>query len=573
MNDAEAFQTARRFLMEHREDYSGARKGFAWPRLERFNWALDWFDHYAAGNERTALRVIGEDGSEEKYSFARLSKRSSQVAHFLSERGVRRHDPVLLMLGNVAALWEIMLAAIKLGAVIVPATTLLAPDELRDRLQRGRIAHLIVDSAQTGKFVDFNSGLTRIAVGSDRQGWIPYQQAEQHDPEFRPPGVTRAQDPLLLYFTSGTTSRPKLVLHSHQSYPVGHLSTLYWIGLREGDVHMNISSPGWAKHAWSSFFAPWIAGATILAYRYQRFDAKKLLEVVSRSEVSTLCAPPTVWRLLIQEDLGAYPVKLREIVSAGEPLNPKVIEALQAAWGIIPRDGYGQTETTALVGNPPGQPVRAGSMGRPLPGYEVVLLDEYDRETGSEGEIALRLDPSRPLGLMQGYSKEDGRREAPRGRFYRTGDIARRDSDGYLTYIGRADDVFKSADYRISPFELESFIIKHQAIAEAAVVPSPHPTRLAVPKAYLALRPGAKAGAGLARDIFDYIGSRLSPFKRIRRIEFAALPKTVSGKIRRVELRQAELERAPGVRHPGEYWEEDFPESSATGPEPPEESR
>ena len=296
-----------------------------------------------------------------------------------------------------------------------------------------------------------------------------------------PDAVTRATDPLLLYFTSGTTAKPKLVLHTHQSYPVGHLTTMFWVGLREGDIHYNISSPGWAKHAWSSFFAPWNAGACIFVYRSARFSPAATLQVIVDKGVTTLCAPPTVWRLFIQEDLASYKVKLREVVGAGEPLNPEVISQVQKAWGLTIRDGYGQTETTALVGNAPGQPVKAGSMGRPLPGYQVVLLD-VDGKEAEEGEIALQLKP-RPLGLMVGYKDDPSKMaHAEAEGFYRTGDVASRDADGYLFFVGRADDVFKSSDYRISPFELESFLIEHECVAEAAVVPSPDPLRLAVPK-------------------------------------------------------------------------------------------
>jgi acetyl-CoA synthetase len=341
---------------------------------------------------------------------------------------------------------------------------------------------------------------------------------------------------------------------------VGHLSTLYWIGLKERDVHFNISSPGWAKHAWSSFFAPWIAGACIFVYNYARFEAKRVLNAVVEHNVTVLCAPPTVWRMLILEDLKAYPVRLREMVSAGEPLNPEVIEQVRAAWNVTIRDGYGQTETTALVGNTPGQKVKLGSMGRPLPGYDVALLDA-DGHEGDDGEISLRLKP-RPVGLMARYSDSAQRTAVSLGGdFYRTSDTATRDADGYYWYVGRSDDVFKSSDYRISPFELESTLIEHQAVAEAAVVPSPDPLRLSVPKAFVLLKPGVAPTRETALYILKFARERLAPYKRIRRIEFYDLPKTVSGKIRRVQLRGIESERhAAHARGERDYWEEDFPE-------------
>ena len=376
-----------------------------------------------------------------------------------------------------------------------------------------------------------------------------------------PDAPTRATDPMLLYFTSGTTAKPKLVLHTHQSYPVGHLSTLFWLGLRPGDVHLNISSPGWGKHAWSCFFAPWIAGACVFIYNSARFNAQGLLAALERHGVTSLCAPPTVWRMLIQEDLGAYRgrLQLREVIGAGEPLNPEVIAKVQAAWGLTLRDGYGQTETTALIGNPPGQPVKPGSMGRPLPGWRIVLIDP-EGKPADEGEVCIDLT-ERPLGLMAGYvDSAEKTAEAMRDGVYHTGDVAARDADGAITFIGRADDVFKASDYRISPFELESALIEHAAIAEVAVVPSPDPLRLAVPKAFLLLTPGASAGPQLAAAIFAFARERLAPYKRVRRIEFVAeLPKTISGKIRRGQLREQEAAvRSGGERGDNEFFEEDF---------------
>ena len=563
MNATESFLQARDFLIAKREDYAGAYAGFRWPQLAEMNWALDYFDVIARGNDRTALWVVNEDGSEAKASFAEMSERSNRVANFLRANGVRRGDCMLVMLPNVVPLWEITLAAMKLGALVSPATTQLTQADLADRIKRGNICHVVADVGASAKFDDVPGGYSRILVGGEKQGWITYAQSKDSAATFSPEGVTRADDPFLLYFTSGTTAQPKMVQHTHQSYPVGHLSTMYWLGLREGDVHFNISSPGWAKHAWSCFFAPWNAGATIFLYNLARFDAKKTLDALVRYGVTTLCAPPTVWRMLILEDLKSYPVKLRELASAGEPLNPEVIERVRAAWNITVRDGYGQTETTAQLGNPPGQPVKVGSMGRPLPGFRIELLDVADERPAQEGEVAISLKP-RPIGLMTGYIDNPERtRELLGGAYYRTSDVASRDADGYFWYVGRADDVFKSADYRISPFELESALIEHEAVAEAAVVPSPHALRLSVPKAYLVLKPGFEPSRAIALSIFRFTRERLAPFKRVRRIEFSDLPKTISGKIRRVELRGAEHARQGEARRKNEYWDEDFPELKA----------
>jgi acetyl-CoA synthetase len=562
MNDtgvAAAFLASRDCMLKHRTDYDAAVREFRWPRQERFNWALDYFDVVATGNDRPALHLVEEDGTETVRSFAELSAASNRVANVLYDLGARRGDCLMLMLGNEVALWETLLAATKLGVVVTPATTLLTTADIQDRIDRGRVRHVVAGAANLSRFDSVTGSFTKIAVGDVTSGWHHYESARQADPVFTPRGATAASDPMLMYFTSGTTAHPNLVVHTHQSYPVGHLSTMYWIGLQRGDRHWNISSPGWAKHAWSCFFAPWNAEATVFIFNYARFQAKAVLDALVRHRVTTLCAPPTVWRMLIQEPLGDYRVVLREALSAGEPLNPEVIERVENAWGLTIRDGYGQTETTAQIGNSPGQAVKAGSMGRPLPGYDVVLLDPEGRLSATDGEVCLRLDEP-PLGLTDGYAGDDSRTSnAMRDGYYHTGDIASRDSDGYFTFVGRADDVFKASDYRLSPFELESALIEHPAVAEAAVVPSPDPLRQAVPKAFVTLAAGFSPSRELAAAILAHCRDTLAPYKRIRRIEFAPLPKTISGKIRRIELRQAEAaRRASGERGAHEFFEEDF---------------
>ena len=531
--------------------------------------ALDWFDAGLASNpesrDRTALWIVdAASNTETKLSFAALSRSSNQTANFLRDLGLKRGDHLLLLLGNVVPLWETMLAAMKLGVIVIPATTLLTADELRDRLDRGRAKVVVATQDQVAKFEGLGGeDFTKIVVAatSEHRGWRRFEDAANYPDTFTPDGATNANDPMLLYFTSGTTAKPKLVLHSHSSYPVGSLSTMYWLGLQPGDVHLNISSPGWAKHAWSCFFSPWNAGATIFIVNQPRFDAKGLLATVARCGVTTLCAPPTVWRLFIQERLADYKVSVREVCGAGEPLNPEVIDQVKAAWGLTIRDGYGQTETTALAGNSPGQPVKVGSMGRPMPGYQVQVADA-DGNLAKEGEVRLLLGASRPTGLMLGYQGEDGKPKGADGEVYQTGDVVFLDDDGYLTFVGRSDDVFKSSDYRISPFELESVLLEHELVAEAAVVPTPDPIRLALPKAYVSLVPGTAITRDTALSIFKYVHSRLAPFKRIRRIELVTeLPKTISGKIRRVQLRRLEHDndRKDALRGQ-EFREEDFPE-------------
>ncbi|MFI5638451.1 AMP-binding protein [Streptomyces goshikiensis] len=536
----EQFLAARDFLLERRGDHEAARAGFTWPRPERFNWALDWFDRIAEGNAADALRIVEEDGTSRGVSFAEMSVRSAAAANWLRAQGVEAGDRILVMLGNQRELWEVMLGAMKLRAVVIPATPLLGPADLRDRVERGHVRHVIARAEDSGKFDEVPGGYTRIAAGPrPPTGWRRLEDMYGADGTFRPDGETLATDPLMLYFTSGTTDRPKLVEHTHASYPIGHLSTMYWLGLRPGDVHLNIASPGWAKHAWSNLFAPWNAGATVFVHNYTRFDAQRLMAEMDRGGVTTFCAPPTVWRMLIQSDLTALRTPPREAVAAGEPLNPEVIEKVRQAWGITIRDGFGQTETTLQIGNFPGAPVKPGSMGRPAPGYEIVLLDPVTgKESPDEGELCVDLR-TRPAGVMTGYRDDPARTaEAMADGLYRTGDVASRDADGYFTYVGRSDDVFKASDYKISPFELESALLEHEAVAEAAVVPAPDALRLAVPKAYVTLAAGWEPGRETARALFEHSRAVLSPYKRIRRIEFGELPKTVSGKIRRVELRE-----------------------------------
>ena len=564
----QAYRAARDQLVALHGRHEQAVAEFRWPDLgAEFCWAVDWFDRIAAGNDRPALVVLEEDGTRHEVSYDRMRRTSNQLARWLQERGVRRGDAVLVMLGNQVELWQCMLAVMKLGAVVMPTATAAGPDDLRDRVARGGARHVVCNAADTGKLVGVAEDLGRFCVGA-ADGWDDLTAVDGLDDADLPHPGTAPEDRLLLYFTSGTTSRPKLVEHTQVSYPVGHLTTVFWLGLQAGDVHLNISSPGWAKHAWSCFFAPWIAEATILVHSYARFDAPSLLQVLREEAVTTFCAPPTVWRMLIKADLSGGPGSLREVIGAGEPLNPEVIEQVRRQWGLTLRDGFGQTEMTAAVGNTPGSVVKPGSMGRALPGVPVVLVDVLTGERlageGAEGEVCLDLEgpTGRPLPLMTGYQGDPERdAEAMAGGVYHTGDIATLDAEGYLTYVGRTDDVFKASDYKISPFELESVLIEHPAVAEAAVVPAPDAVRLAVPKAYVVLAAGYEPTAATAVDILRHARERLPAYLRIRRIEFAELPKTISGKIRRVELRAREEElAAAGTAREAGWGDDEFPE-------------
>lgn len=553
----------RDFLFANATDYDAARAGFRWPSPAEFNFALEWFD-VVAGEQpgRPAVQIVTADLAVRSWTYAELADRSDQVAAWLTDLGIGRGDHVIVMLGNTIELWEVMLGIIKVGAVAIPTSTLSSASDLAYRVERGHARAVITLGSLADRLSEVPADVRRIGIDDEvPSDWIRFTDSLDAPHSFEPDGPTAASDTSLLYFTSGTTSRPKLVAHTHASYPIGHLSTMWWLGVRPGDVHLNISSPGWGKHAWSSFYAPFLAEATVFVYDYDRFDAGTLMRVMDTHRVSTFCAPPTVWRMLIQADLGQLTRPPRELVGAGEPLNPEVIDRVRAAWGGTIRDGFGQTEMTACIGNSPGQVVKIGSMGRPLPGYPVVLLDPLTGEaTDAEGEIAIDLAAA-PIGLMAGYYEDPQKTaEVQSGGFHHTGDIATRDADGYLTYVGRADDVFKASDYKISPFELESVLIEHELVVEAAVIPSPDPTRLAVPKAYVCLRPDATdAEDDAARALFAFARQRLSAHLRVRIIEFVPeLPKTISGKIRRVELRMREAARVDAGEDSRQHHDRDY---------------
>ncbi|MER5632070.1 AMP-binding protein [Streptomyces nitrosporeus] len=549
---AREFLRARDTLLLHRTDLEKAVAEFSWPRPEFFNWALDYFDAVATRTDRPALRIAGPGGPEtdEVYGYGDLSRRSARIANGLRAAGVRRGDVLLLMLGNRVEVWETMLAAVKTGAVVIPTYTTATPAELADRVGRGEVRYVVAEAALADRFAGVPGGWTGFTVGGEAEGWLSYDTLGQASDAFEPDGPTRADDPLFRYFTSGTTSKPKLVEHTHTSYPVGHLSGMYWNGVQPGDVHLNISAPGWAKHAWSSLFVPWNAEATVLALDAARSGPAEILDALRTRQVSTFCAPPTVWRALAGLGLGERPPALREAVAAGEPLEASLIEQVARDWGIHLRDGYGQTETTGQIGNPPGRTPVPGRMGFPLPGYTVVLVDPESGTPvpdGTPGEICLDLSTA-PLGVMKGYVGNPARTaEALAGGYYHTGDLAVRNADGSLGYLARADDMFKSFDHRISPRELEEALRRHPAVADAAVVPVPHPVGLWAPKAYVVLAPGSPASAGTARDLLGRACAELPPEKWVRSVEFAkSLPRTASGKVRRAELR----ERPAGTEYP-----------------------
>ncbi len=554
------------------QDYDGLHR--ARPAVpEYFNWAADVFEPLWVKSRpaETALLYLDERESPTRFTFAELASQGNRLLNLLRERGLRKGDTLFVMLPVVPEVWFSYYAAIKGGFVLVPAATILTEKDLQYRFSQLQPAAVLADPASAEKIDAAEKALGKAArvkliAKGDREGWLPTSTIASY-PDRAEAERTRSEETLLVFFTSGTTGLPKMVVHTHASYPIGHLSTAAWLGVRAGDLHYNISQPGWAKFAWSSFFAPLTMGAAVFAYGSAgRFVAAKHLQALQDHRVTTFCSAPTVWRMFVLEDLSKYKFHLREVVSAGEPLNPEVIVAWRLATGLTIRDGYGQTESTLMIGNLPGEEVKLGSMGRPSFLYDVLLVDEHGAEVpvDQEGDIAVRLDP-RPVGLFAKYVGPDASRYAQvfANNLYRTGDRASRDAEGRLWFVGRTDDVIKASDYRIGPFEVESALLEHPAVAEAAVVGSPHPIRGNVVKAFVVLRPGQTPSRALADDLFQFTRSNLAPYKAPKIIEFVAeLPKTISGKIRRVELRSQEVEtKAAAERKATEYAYEDVRKS------------
>jgi len=564
---ARQFLAARDFLL-NAANYEQAKAHFEWPEIPDFNWALDYFDALAEKCSQPALQYVNDTGTERKFSFQTLKERSNQAANFLRSIGLAKGDRILLMMQNCPELFIVFLGAMKIGCVVIPASTLLTAEDVSDRVLRGNVKCIFTDAELVTRVSQALQTVTRpvfkVGLGIRAAGWRAFDEIDDQSRTYRSEEKFEAKDELLVYFTSGTTSKPKLVLHTYSSYPIGHLSTMYWLGLKPGDLHYNVSAPGWAKYAWSSIFGAWNAEATTFVYNYSgRFDPKKVLNVVEEYKVNTICAPPTVWRHLLLEDLKQYTFKLKQLVSAGEPLNPEIIQRVKDATGITIREGFGQTETTLQIGFFPGMEPKPGSMGIEAPGYEIGLLndDQMPVPANTEGNVAVRVNPKRPVGLMAAYiDPPEKNLEVFVGDWYLTGDVAYRDNDGYFWFIGRADDVFKSSDYRISAFELESELMIHPSVTEVAVIASPDSLRGLVPKAFINLKPNIAPSRELACEIFRFTKERMAPYKRPRIIQFTdELPKTVSGKIRRVDLRKLETElRRKNMRGEGEYFESDF---------------
>jgi acyl-coenzyme A synthetase/AMP-(fatty) acid ligase len=543
-------------------DYQATRQAFAWEVSPDYNFALDTIGRWAEDSNKLAMLWLGSDGREERLSFVHFDEASSRVAHALDKLGIQKGERVLVMLPRVPEWWETMLGLMKLGAIGIPCTTLLTPKDIQYRADIAEAAAIVTDGAGAAKLAHVRAACPTIRLAmvvgepdtvspADCVGYHPVVDAASPTWEER---RTTSADPSLIYFTSGTVGYPKMVLHTHASYPIGHTAVTgrYWLDLTPTDLHWNLSEMGWAKAAWSNFLGPWGNGAAMFIQDARgKFNPRETLELLVKYPISTFCAPPTAYRLLVQEDIARYHfAALRHCVGAGEPLNPEVIEAWRAATGLTVRDGYGQTETVLLCGNFPSEEVRPGSMGKPAPGFDLAVIDHHGAELGpnQEGDIAVRVKPVRPLGLFQEYWRNpEAMQRSFKGDWYLTGDRAYRDADGYFWFVGRADDVIISAGYRIGPFEVESALVEHPAVVEAAVVASPDPVRGEVVKAFVILAPGYQPSDHLKTELQEHVKSVTAPYKYPREIEFVPeLPKTISGKIRRVELRERERARKLG---------------------------
>lgn len=533
------------------QDYAREYRSFSLRVPEQFSFPLDVFDTWG---DRPAL--YWTDGVVEKqFSFDDLRILSSKGAGAFRAMGIRSGDRVLILLPNVPEWWETMLALLRLNAIPVPATTLLTAKDIEYRFATGRIRAVIAseeDAVRVEEAASATHEQPLLIIIGKRRGWMEYTAARKKASPF-PGERTSAHAPALIYFTSGTTGPPKMVLHTQASYPLAHLITgRFWLDLRPGDLHWNLSDTGWAKAAWSSLFGPWHMGAAVFSFfRKGKFDPSSVIETLGKYPVTTLCGPPTAYRMMAKEtaDAGSLAFRAaRHFVAAGEPLNSEVIAIWQEKTGLPIYDGYGQTETVNVLANFRCLPLRPGSMGRPVPGFTVDVIGDDGRTlpAGTEGDIAVRIWPERPVGLFSEYLGDTKATEKTvRGEWYVTGDRAVRDAEGYFWFIGRADDIILTSGYRIGPFEIESILIEHPAVKESAVVASPDETRGEVVKAFVVLTKGYLPSSRLAEELQAFVKERTAPYKYPRRMEFVEdLPKTPSGKIRRKELKAREFRRA-----------------------------
>ncbi|WP_449246422.1 acyl-CoA synthetase [Desulfarculus baarsii] len=533
--------------------YEQLYNGFHWNVPEKYNFGFDVVDKWAADRTKLALLSLSEDGEQAEYmSFFELSRLSDRFANVLVDLGLKKGDRVLIILHSVPQWYVAMIAMFKLGVVPMPGTVLLTAKDISYRVNRAEAVMVITDLDHVARVDEVARQCPtlkhKMVVDGKTPGWYAYDAqmaAAKAKLERGALGEVVTADPLMLYFTSGTTGQPKMVRHSH-AYPLGHeVTARYAQSLQPTDLHWTVSETGWAKAAWGKLFGQMIVGAAIVQRKsLGRFNPENTLKALERYGVTTFCAPPTVYRMLIQQDLKAYDFTLRHCMSAGEPMNPEVIKAWRDGTGLDIYDFYGQTETVCILSNYPFMPLKYGSVGKPTPGHDVRVVDENGVELapGDEGHIAMYLGDQRPPGLMMEYWLDDDAMAGSfKGDYYYTGDRAYRDEEGYFWFVGRGDDIIKSSGYRVGPFEVESALQEHPAVAECAVVGAPDPegVRGMVIKAFVVLVKGYEPSEALTKEIQDYVKNTTAPYKYPRLIEYREeLPKTISGKILRRELRK-----------------------------------
>jgi acyl-coenzyme A synthetase/AMP-(fatty) acid ligase len=538
-------------MTQYQTEYSE----FKWDVPEYFNFAVDVVDKWAKKKDKLALWWVDDHGTEVRKTFRDISQASKRVANTLISLGIKKDEVVLLVLPRNIEWWEAMTACIRMGVMVAPGTPQLSPKDLQYRCEMSQAACIITDDAGAAKFEEVAARCpsikTKIIITNPKKGWLFYDDLKEKASRSFKSVATCSGDNCLLFFTSGASGPPKMALHTHASYAIGHQVTgKYWLDLKPDELVCNISDAGWAKASWSSYFAPWIMGAAVFVHFSEQFDPGKILYHLSKYPINVLCCAPTIYRLLVLEEAltrHRFPA-LRHCVAAGEPLNAEIIQVWKLSTGCTIRDGYGQTETVLLCGSFPCLEPRFGSMGKPTPGIHLAVIDEEGKilPPHTEGFIAVQTKPERPVGLFKEYWKSPGQTGSVfQNGWYLTGDRATVDEDGYFWFVGRADDVIITSGYRVGPFEVESALMEHPAVAETAVVSSPDKTRNEIVKAFVILLPGFKPSASLELELQEHVKKITAPYKYPRKIEFVeTLPKTISGKIRRVDLRNREWENA-----------------------------
>jgi acetyl-CoA synthetase len=541
------------------ESYQDFRDNFKIIIPEKFNFAYDVVDRYAEEHPDKVALVWCDDDNEKIFTFADLKLYSDKAANFFKKCGINKGDTVMLTLKSRYEFWFCILALHKIGAITIPATHMLKAKDIVYRINNAHIK-MVVCIGENGVPQNFDeaekeldNSITKAIVGNeDRHGWFNFRKEIESTPaEFeRPSGEddTEKEDTCLVYFSSGTTGMPKMIQHNY-TYPLGHIITAkYWQNVREDGLHYTVADTGWAKAMWGQIYGQWISGSAVFVYDYERFDAGKMLEKSSKFGVTTFCAPPTIYRFLIKEDLSQYDISSIEYaVTAGEPLNPEVFNRFYEYTGLKLMEGFGQTECVVCIANYPWMEPRPGSMGKPAPGYEIELLDRDCNlvDVGEEGELVMNTSKGNPIGLFRGYYLDPEKtKEVWYDDYYHTGDTAWMDEDDYLWFVGRTDDMIKSSGYRIGPFEVESAVISHPSVLECAITGYPDPVRGQVVKATVVLTTGYEASEELKKEIQNHVKNVTAPYKYPRIVEFVEeLPKTISGKIRRVEIRSEDQEK------------------------------